>query len=613
MATPAETVAEQFSLSNSYASAAKAQADVWLAKLADSLYAPPSLSVTWHAPAAPPQIADPLRPTILNDLTDVELDQDVLDAKPEPLSILPPSVNISTDFEDAPVLGPAPELTFGAVPSVHTVEDIDVPDAPAVTLPGAPSMLTLSTPTFGGVDLHEDFLEKFQDVPDLALVAPTPYSHSPGPEYASELLTELQLILKARLSGGTGLDPTIEQAIWDRSRDRETNLAQGAIADVLRQSEALGFNLPAGVTAAALVQVRRDLHDKTSGLSRDIAIKQADLEQSNLRESISAGIQLEGMLVDQALRMETLAFENSKAYAENAIQIHNAQVEHFKALMQRSQTLATVYRTIIDAELSKVEVFKGLLQAEQTKADTNRALVEQYKAEIEGRMAVVRLYEAQLGGLNAKMQIERTRIEASAEAIKGFVAGVNAETTKLEAWKIEQTVNADLYRSKSQAFAARVSAQGDAARANLGAYQARWQAHSEEWRGYGIAVEAEKARIDAVAKKSEIALNVFRADCSLYESKTASAMKYWEVQIKQYEAQQNYTISSWKINTDTVMSMNQARLDAAKTGAQIYSQLSASALSRIGVSAQVQASGGTTVAYRYDNKTSGSPPAITAI
>lgn len=48
--------------------------------------------------------------------------------------------------------------------------------------------------------------------------------------------------------------------------------------EVMRTAEELGFPLPSGVLAGLLADAGREFHDKLSGLSRDIAIKQAELE-----------------------------------------------------------------------------------------------------------------------------------------------------------------------------------------------------------------------------------------------------------------------------------------------------------------------------------------------
>jgi hypothetical protein len=67
------------------------------------------------------------------------------------------------------------------------------------------------------------------------------------------------------------------------------------------------------VLAGQLADARREYHDKLSGLSRDIAIKQAELEQANVKDAITQGLALEGQLMDQAMQLDRLSFDAAKA------------------------------------------------------------------------------------------------------------------------------------------------------------------------------------------------------------------------------------------------------------------------------------------------------------
>ncbi|MFX5960807.1 hypothetical protein ABTE72_18695, partial [Acinetobacter baumannii] len=95
--------------------------------------------------------------------------------------------------------GQAPTLNIGQAPALPEVRDVAVPDAPDVLLPDAPQFLQLQTHTFGGVNLHEDWLEKLDDIPTLSVLQPAPFQHKPGAKYASQLLDNLKASLNARL------------------------------------------------------------------------------------------------------------------------------------------------------------------------------------------------------------------------------------------------------------------------------------------------------------------------------------------------------------------------------------------------------------------------------
>lgn len=570
------------------------------------------------------------------------------------------------------VLPEPPVLEFGTAPTIPSVGSVDIPTAPTLDVVTPPTYLTLNTPTFSGIDLHTDYLDKLDNIPTLSLVEPTPYTYALGPEYASALLTGLKNILNARLGGGTGLDAAVEQAIWDRARDRETKTALGNEAEIMRQSEALGFQLPPGVLSAQLRDAQKNHYDKLSGLSRDIAIKQAELEQENLRQTIAAGMELEGKLIDYSYKLEALTFEAAKITAENAIAVYTAQIEQFKALLVAYNTYASAYDSIIKAELGKVEVYKAELDGEQAKADINTAMVQQYKAAIEAGSAQVEIYKAQVGAANALIGVEQTRISAAGEQIKAYVALVNAETSKLEAYKagiqaeatkvdiykaevgaasalmqLEQikigaagervkaysasvgaqtskvdaykagiqaeTTKIDIYKIKADVFGIKANAQAEKARAEISRFAALAQSKANEWDGYKAKVAAESERIRALAAQSGSMLDGYKAGAAAIEAEAGMTTKIWETQLKDYEAAQNIALQSAKINGDWVIATNGARLDAAKVGAQVYAQLTSSAYGMIHAQASVSAAGNNSVSYNYQNSTETKPPSVTTI
>ena len=601
-----DIVTGQFAQAQSYANSAQTQVASFLSVLNDAAaYAVPTINLTWNPVEGPATVAPP---------TSVTLDDVTYTAPTEPsaLTLTDPVIEAMSFGETAPTttFPAAPTITIGTTPTIPTVGEIALPAAPSVSMPSAPSMLALSIPTFGGVDLHEDWLTKFDNIPTLSLVAPTPYTYSPGPEYASTLLSSLQTVLTSRLAGGTGLNPAVEQAIWDRARSRETQTALGNEADILRTSESLGFQLPPGVIAAQIRAAQQDYYDKLSTLSRDVAIKQADLEQENLKQAIDEGIRLEGQLIDYSYKLEQLTFESAKTLAENAVQIYNAQVEQYKALLGVYGIYSEAHKTIISAELSKVEVFKALIDAERAKADVNRVLVEQYKAEIEARMATVEVYKAQMEGAKALVEIEGLKISAAGEQIKAYVAQINAETAKVEVYKagVEAEVSkVQVYKVKADAFAAEAGVQVELARTQVAAYDAKIRAKGLEWDGYKSRLEVAKIEMQGTLQKNDQYLTQYKTEGDLGVAQYGSAVKRWEVQLKDYEAGKQAMLQAAKINGDNAMHAASVRADAAKVGAQVYAQLAGSALSIARVDANVQASGSTSVQYQYKNSTSNVP------
>jgi hypothetical protein len=587
-----------FGAAQSYSANATQGAQSFLAALNTSIYAPPTVQVTWES-IAPPSLEAlpdlPSMPTIsVNFPTDTpqQLMLDIPVGEIDDFDVVMPDTNFGT----------APTISYGVIPTVPSIGSVDLPEMGLIELPNEPSMLSLATVSFAGVDLRADWLTKLEDIPEMTLVEPTPYSYGLGPEYASALLDSLKAVLVERMTGGTGLDPAVEQAIWGRARDRETRISQANIDEIQRQSDALGFDLPSGTLATQMRQAQQDYYDKLSTLSRDVAIKQAELEQENLKQTIAAGMQLESQLMDHSYKLEQLTFENAKQYAENAIQVYNAGVEGYKGLIAGYTAYAQTYKTIIDAELSKVEVYKAELQAEMTKAQINQALVSQYKASIDAQMSKVEIYKAQVSAAQTLVQLESTKISAAGEQVKAYVAQVNAETAKVEAYKAgvqAEATKVEVFKSSVQAYSAKVGAQAEKAKADISRYTALQSAKAAEWDGYKARVQAEAERIRALGIQSGALLDGFKAGAAAVESKSRMTTQVWETQIKQYEAGQNISLQGAKINNDAWMQARNAQLDAAKVGAQVYAQLSAAAYSTISASASISGSSSDSYSHNF--------------
>lgn len=606
----ADIVTGQFAQAQTYANHAQTQLNSFLSVLDGAAdYAVPTIDLTWNSIDAPPTVAPPTVPT-LDDVTFSD------PTEPDAASLTPVTIDPITFTDVAPTttFPTAPTLDYGVTPTIPAVASIALPSAPTVSLPAEPTLLSLSIPTFAGVNLHEDWLTKFDNIPTLDLVSPTPYSYALGPEYASTLLTNLKATLNARMAGGTGLSAAVEQAIWDRARSRETSIALANEADILRTSEALGFPLPAGVIAAQTRDSQKVYYDKLSGLSRDVAIKQAELEQENLKQTIDAGMALEGKLIDYSYQLERLTFEAAKEQADNAIQIYNARVEQYKALLSVFGVYSEAYKTIISAELAKVDVFKALISAEQSKADINKTLVDEYRIMVEASMTQVEVYKAELDGAKALVEIEGLKINAAGEQIRAYVAQVNAETAKIEAYKAgveAETAKVQTFKVKADAFAAQAGVQIEAARVGIANLDAQIRAKALEWDGYKAKLSAAEIEMRGLMQGNELLIQKYRTEGDLGVAQYGAAIKKWEVQIKDYEAGKQAAIQTAKINGDQAMHAASVRMDAAKVGAQVYAQLTGSAYSIAKVSAGIDHRGSLGVQYYYSNKTSTQPTGIT--
>lgn len=602
-AYPYQVVIDKYNKSVELANQAMSNTQAAMTAFNGSLYTAPKINVSWST------IPAPNLPTIPNMPTLPALSFAVPSGQPSGFSGSMANVAIDDINVQAPTLnfGTAPELVIGSAPAIPTPRDVALPNAPDIELPDVPQFLNLQTHNFAGVDLQGHWLDKLNDIPELSLLEPAPFEYKHGPRYASELLEGLKAVLNARIHSGTGIAPAVEQQIWERARDQELRLAQAREQEVMRSAESLGFALPSGVLAGQLADARREFHDKLSTLRREIAIKQAELEQENVKHAITTAVQLEGTLMQDYREYEQLVFEAAKVSAELAVTMHNAHIEQFKALLVGYQAYASAYDTVVKAQLAKVEVFKALLAAEETKASINKSLVERYKAEIEGRLAAVQVYKAQVGAAQTLVELERTRIQAGGEQVKAFVATVNAEVAKADLYKTRvgaETAKVEATGAMVRAYAAKVGAQAEKARVEVAKYQAQLAAKGLEWDGWKARLSAEVAKMEASAKASNILVDGYKVGATAAEAQAQSIMRRWEADIKQYEAGQNHSFQVSKANADALVHANDAKLRAAEIGLATSAQQVASAWSMVSASAQIDAGSRYSIGFNYSGDVS---------
>lgn len=586
----AEIVTDQYQRSRTYADTIQDQVISMMDTLAAAPVTVPALDVVFDTS----EIAEPVIPDTGPVPT---LTAHTPQTVPLPSEEVPGIDDVTVDMPQftatMPTLnfGVAPEIAIGAVPTLPAIRDVALPDAPEVELPALPSMLSLNTPTFAGMDSHTDWLERLKNAPTLDLVRPAALVYQRGPAYTSQLLDNLKAVLNERIQGGTGLSPEVEALIWGRAVDRESRLALDAELDVVRAGEALGFKLPQGVVVAQLERARREFRDKIAGLSRDVAIKQAELEQSNLQQVVAEGVQLEAKLMDNALQIEQQAFEAARAMADSHLQIYNAGVREFEVLMQQFNTFAGVYRTLIDAETAKLQQYQAELQAEQTKAQINQSLVAQFKAQVEAQQIRVEMYRTQLQGAQTLMQVEQTKLQAAGEQVRAFVATVNAETARLDAYKTQvgaEATKVEVFKSQAQAFAAESSAKAEVAKIAITALETKARILASRYDGYRARVQSEASFSEIAANNSRVQLDAFRASNAAVEAKAGMTAKIWEAKLQQYRAGIEVTANIQRSNAAFAMQAAQMNQDVVKVGTQTAAQLLASAWNVVSTQASTQ-------------------------
>lgn len=149
-------------------------------------------------------------------------------------------------------------------------------------------------------------------------------------------------------NGATGIPTDVENQIWERSRARE-------LRDFSRKDEELvsgwakrGFSLPTGALFNAQQVAQQDLTERISTHSRDVAIKQAEIQIETIKFAISEGIKLRLGALQVAVDYMRAWLDVSKISVEYANGILRSRTAFYGALAAYYGALIAGERLVYD-------------------------------------------------------------------------------------------------------------------------------------------------------------------------------------------------------------------------------------------------------------------------
>lgn len=524
-------------------------------------------------------------------------------------SILPVPLSIAGDF-------PAPPDFSGiepvAMPSFSaSLPAVEIPDAPTVTLPAAPG----AAPTFTLPDMPDAPAVAFPALPELAAIAlpavpsvdlPTFADTAPTydldppsstfafaeAEYQSALLDGVKAKLLEDLShGGYGIEPADETALWSRAREREAMAGNQMAQEVARDFASRGFMVPPGAMFSAMEAARAKLQQAANTLSREIALKRADLYVQNRQFTIQQVRETEQMLIGfHAAQMERF-LNVAKATAEFALSFYNARVAGFNARLDAHKTAAAVFETRLRAAVEVINVYKAQIEAARVASDMNRAQVDTFRARVEGVQSVVNVYRTQMEAVQTQANIERTRLDAYKAAVDAYVATVQAKSAEFGLF--EARIKGEM--SKVQIFETQVrafNAQVDGAKVQSEVVNLKFQQELEKARlaltRRSQAIEDAKARSDLALANQKMTLNHFEVDSANFKAdaqigieRARAAMQLQESAYRAKEIEARADLESARLTLESIKAQFQTQLGAADAGSRVYAQMVSGALSSV--------------------------------
>lgn len=520
--------------------------------------------------------------------------------KPVPMPNAPPEPSFS-DVNEAEIdpfdMSSAPDVVMPKVPSAlnlnppgaaPVIQQAVLPEAPTLAMPTLPTLSDITLPVAPTI-LTPEF---DADAPEFDIGAPTENFAFAESEYQSAILDSLKVkLLNDLQDGGYGIEPGDEAALWDRAREREAQVANEAADSVAREFGSRGFLVPPGALFGELEGIRARAMQSANALSRDVALKRADLYVQNRQFTVQQVQQLESTLINQHMSVMERILNAAKATAQFAIDYYRARLDEQKARLDTYQAKAQVYGERVRAEAQKVEVFRSLILAEQAKGEVDKSRVDLYRAQLTGVEALVTVYRSQLEAANVFAQVEQTKLEAYKIMVDGYVAGVKAKEAEFgmyEAGVRGEQAKVQMFGEKVRAHVAKVEAakvKAEIENTRVGSEIAKAKLVMEN---FSERVRSAKIESDQSIATSELALraygvnvDAFRANNSMVGEVSKMVMQGREGWLKLQDLKYNVNLDRAKLTLEKLKAQYDLQITAGVKGAEIYQELIQGALSSI--------------------------------
>lgn len=521
-----------------------------------------------------------------------------------------------TDLEmpDAPVM---PTIDLPSAPGMGYVElpqrpqintDIEMPDAPVLELPVLEELKEINLPDFVMPELPD-----FDGVPPSisGITVPNVFIRWSEPEYKSELLDDITSYIKEGMKGGTGLPAVIEEALFNRSRSRESKETNRAVQEVVNDWATRNFSMPPGMLVKQVAGIREQGQLKAGELNRDILIEASKMEIEQLRFLVQQGMSLEQLTVNIFNNFANRLFEVAKYNAESQINVFNAQISLFNAQNDSFRVLSDVYKTKLEGALAKLTAYKTAVDAQIAIGQINEQYVAVYRAKMDAVLSNVEVYKAMVQGASVRADVIKNQFDAYRADVQAYSEQITAEKVKVEAYEAQmrgETSKVGLFDAQARAYAstvqgvqAKASVKGqqiqlkmEAARVWIGKYQADLEAYKSELQANLSDVQQNTAAFGAEVEawRATAGMEVSQAEMqSRYaDMNTRTNIAYAEMQLKEYESKMTKAIQEANI-----------ALESAKAMGQYTAQLAAGAMSAAHVSASISGSGSASTSNSKSN------------
>lgn len=505
-----------------------------------------------------------------------------------------PTIDATAPVLSFPNKPDTPSIAAPTPPSVNF--NLLMPTEPDAPLPALPAFDELNLPTVPAID----FAQMTSTLPTL--IEP-PFDDDWGFEaeaYASDLKASLLAALDPMLKSKKALPEHIEAAIFQKGRNRIEIETNRGVEEAYAEFGSRGFDMPNGLVNASILELRQKGQDQIAQFSLEAAIKQYEETLGNLRHAIVHGAALEGTYINLHVEMQRFALEAARNQREGAVAVLNYRLGVFQARMEGYKAEASAVADRIRAELGKVELFRAQIEGERARGEINESRVRLYGEQVKAVGLLYDKYRTAMEAVKVQAEVEKIRVDAYKGEVDAYDARWRAHAAEWQGYSAGmegEGRRVDVYKALLDGGMKRVDAWGiaqnvkvEASKLKLGYEGLKADTWKAGLSGFVAQVQAESARVGAVASTIDAKSRLYSADAQIEVAASAAADRSMQVGLQAVTANAEIQLKNADNALRRAQFLVENLISIRSTVAQVAGQLSASAMSAVNYSASTSSS-----------------------
>lgn len=502
-----------------------------------------------------------------------------------------PTVDTDVDFPAPPTID-----VDGILPP--TLIDVTIPDAPVFREPeflGVRPAFNVTPPTDLDVTMRQQYQTISPIMRDAIDAQIDSFLDREFPEFRTAMAA-IESRLSTYLAGGTALTPAIENAIYNRTLDKNDVDARRAVADAWSKAAKAGWSMPTAHLMAQQAEIDKARRDNNARAATEIAIKQAELEQQNLQFAVTQSINLRKVAVDAAMayysglvQINGQALDYARSIVDAIVKAYDIAVKEAEIKARLYEADARVYEARLKGAIAVIEAYEAQIRGALAQVEVNKAEVDVYRARLDAAKTEAEVYRVQVDAAKAQIDVEKAKVDLYKAKVDAFVAQVNGFSAQWQGYaaavsgeraKIEAAgEQVKAYAARVQAFEAEVRARATEVEARLSVNTQRLASYKAQVEAYSALVNAEARGVEAEISSYQASIQAYKAQADAEAAQAASEMAVYEVALRGIQEAARLQFEYTKHRESVDMAKAQAIGALAAQIGHIYSATAQSTLS----------------------------------